>query len=238
MELLEQALTAHGGIERWNKFHTLSATIRFGGLAFQSRFNQSGLLERRVDVGTKNPTVVFHDYPKRGYTGYFEPKSVLIKGPNSFEFHRDNPRLAFKSLRRSFYWDDLDLLYFAGYASWNYFNSPFLLSYKDVSCQEIEPWSHGNQYLRRLKVKFPPSIPTHCDTQTFYFDQQSKMVRLDYCPEIFARWAKAAHFCSHYLVWNGIAMPSRRVVLPNGQNDIAKPFPKLVWITTRDVVLT
>jgi hypothetical protein len=28
----------------------------------------------------------------------------------------------FKSLCRKFYWDDLDALYFGGYALWNYLN--------------------------------------------------------------------------------------------------------------------
>ena len=36
------------------------------------------------------------------------------------------PRAAFRSLRRQLYWDDLDFIYFGGYATWNCLLTPFL----------------------------------------------------------------------------------------------------------------
>lgn len=235
--ILHKVLEAHGGLAHWQRFNTMYVTLKFGGLAFQSRFNRSGLLERRVDINTKKPHVVFHNFPSKGFTGFFEPNLVAIKRPNGTNLTRENPRAAFDSIRRNFYWDNLDLLYFAGYACWNYFNSPFLLSYDGVICEEIEPWICNGQLLKSLRVTFPDSIPTHCRNQTFYFDSNFHMTRLDYNPEIFAKWARAAHFCSHYLKWNGILIPSRRIVLPNGKDHIAASFPTLVWIRCSDIVL-
>ncbi len=235
-QLLEKVLEAHGGLSRWNQYSIISPTIKFGGLAFKSKFNNAGLRVRSLDISTRKPIVVFNDYPKQGFTGTFIQNEVKIESEQgTLVKKRENPRQAFQSFRHHLWWDDLDLLYFAGYASWNYFNSPFLLSYKGVECTEIEPWNENGLVWRRLQVKFPPHIPTHSAEQIFYFDDLFQMVRFDYCPEVFAKWARGAHYCTNFKSWNGILVPSKRKVVPNGSDNKSKPFPTLVWIDVRDV---
>jgi len=236
--LLEKVLESHGSLDTWQKFSTISATVRFGGLAFRSKFNNKGLRTRKVSISTKAPTSIFYDYPSTGYTGVFTKDEVRIEAASGQIIKiRKNPRDAFKSFRHNFYWDDLDLLYFAGYAGWNYFNSPFLLSYPGVEVRDLGSWSEKGQTWQKLGVKFPSSIPTHSENQVFYFDKDYRMVRFDYCPEVFAKWARGAHYCSNYTNWNGIWVPSKRKVVPNGNSNISKPFPTLVWIDVKDVKL-
>lgn len=234
--LLEKIFDAHGGMENWNKFRTISPTLRFGGLAFRSRFNLAGLIERRVEIFTRRPFVIFNDFPKKGMTGTFTPNEVYIEKAGLVIRSREQPRSYFDSLRRKIFWDDLDLLYFAGYASWNYFNSPFLLGYPGVTVEELSPLPENGKLWRRLRAHFPDQFPTHCNSQIFYFDEKFRMVRLDYCPEIFASWARAAHFCSHHSRWNEILIPSRRRVVVNKPYATAKSLPTLVWIDVKNVI--
>jgi hypothetical protein len=42
-------------------------------------------------------------------------------------------------------WNDLQYLYFIGYAFWNYFTTPFLLASEGVICEEVEPWEENHQ---------------------------------------------------------------------------------------------
>ncbi|MEQ8424600.1 MAG: hypothetical protein RIA63_07805 [Cyclobacteriaceae bacterium] len=235
-QLLSKVLDAHGGLDTWKKYSIISPTLTFGGLAFKSKLNNQGLTKRTLNISTTMPRVVFNDYPSIGFSGIFTKDKVWIEtekgGVTSL---RENPRDAFKTFRHNFYWDDLDLLYFAGYASWNYFNSPFLLSYPGVEVEELDLWNENNEEWYRLSVKFPATIPTHSNHQVFYFDKNFQMRRFDYCPEVFAKWARGAHYCSHYLNWNGITIPSKRKVVPNGPDNKSKNFPTLVWIKVSNV---
>ena len=52
---------------------------------------------------------------------------------------RDNPRAAFDGHKRTTPWDRLHLLYFIGYAMWNYITVPFLFSWDGFVVRELEP---------------------------------------------------------------------------------------------------
>ncbi len=235
-ELLEAVIAAHGGRELWRATSTLVVQLKFGGLAFASRFNRAGLRERRVWVSTQTPRVSFADYPRPGRRGIFTPERVWVEteaGQTLAE--RSAPRAAFKSLRRSFFWDQLDLLYFSGYALWNYLTTPFLLEMDGVEIQETSPWQERGQTWRRLKARFPSTIPTHCSEQVFYFDERGWLRRLDYNPEVFASWAAAAHYCEDHRSFVGLVIPTRRYVVPRTPAGGSRPKPILVWIAISDV---
>jgi len=110
------------------------------------------------------------DFPAAKQRGIFTPECVWIEDrAGRIIAERNAPRPAFRSFRHSLWWDDLDLLYFAGYASWNYFTTPFLLAMENVETKEIEPWPENGEVWRRLAAQFPATIPTHCREQIFYF---------------------------------------------------------------------
>jgi hypothetical protein len=137
----------------------------------------------------------------------------------------------------SIIWDDLDLLYFAGYACWNYFNTPFLFVQENFIFKELTPWREGSDTWRRMLVEFPDNIPTHNKFQTFYLDESSLIVRLDYNPDVFTSWARAAHYCYDYRNFFGIWIPVKRLVFPRKGNESRAKGPTLVSITLHELHL-
>jgi len=235
---LENVLSAHGSLKKWKQYTTVSVVLKFGGLAFRSKLNNKGSTFRLVDISTKIPVVFFNNFPTHGLIGVFSRDEVRIETIDGIVLEtRTQPRDFFKTFRRTFYWDDLDLLYFAGYACWNYFNSPFMLASDNFIVSQLEPWKENGQYWNRLLVRVPDSIPTHSTFQTFYFDNGFLITRVDYRPTVFAKWARAAHYCYDYIDCSGLKFPMRREVFPNTSNGTSKPFPKLVWIEVAELSL-
>ena len=233
--LLDEVLEAHGGLELWERTERLEADVESGGLAFASRFTGKGLRSFRVTVSTREPRSVLDPYPKPGSRGVFTPAEVRIESPEGEVLERRaEPRAAFRALRRKLWWDDLDALYFAGYAIWNYLSAPFLFTSEGFGLRELEP-ADG---LRRLEVRFPDGVPTHSPEQLFYYDEELKLRRLDYTAEPFGSWARAAHFCLEHERFGGLLVATRRRVVPRGPGRRPLPFPTLVWIRLADVRLS
>ncbi len=127
-------------------------------------------------------------------------------------------------------WDALDILYFGGYAIWNYLCTPFLLDYPDVHLTRGADWEQGGETWRRLAARFPDTLPTHCRDQIFYIDDRGFIRRHDYTAEVIGGYACAAHYCDRHRTFDGILFPTRRRVLPRRRNNRSSPFPILVWI--------
>jgi len=234
--LLEQVIDAYGGMELWRSVNSLAVRVSFGGLAFASRF-KGARHDQRLEISTGEPQVVFEEYPRPDQRGIFTPDRVWIETGGEIIAERTSPRAAFRALRRQFWWDDLDLLYFAGYASWNYFNTPFLLAADGVETDELETWQEQGESWRRLAVYFPETIPTHSRWQTFYFDEHFHLRRFDYEPEVYASWARAAHYCFDQKEFSGLLVPTKRRVFPRTPSGRSLPRPTLVWIEVHDVIL-
>lgn len=196
------------------------------------RFAEPGPLPRWLELDLKVPRVVFEDYPRPGQRGVFTRDRVWIEDADGEVLHAlDHPReRLLGSRRRQLWWDDLDLLYFAGYASWNYLQGPFLLLRDGVEVREIEPWTEGGETWRRLRVCFHDAVPTHSREQVFYFDREFRQRRHDYRPDVYAAWAQAAHYTHDYRSFDGLRLPARRVVLPRGRDNRPAAGPVLVWI--------
>jgi hypothetical protein len=127
---------------------------------------------------------------------------------------RRQPRPAIKSLRRQLYWDELDFIYFGGYATWNYLVTPFLFLREGFYFEKLGPSAAAPEFPLRIKVGFPDDVPTHCKTQIFYFDRGYLLRRLDYTAEVVSRWARAAHICENYQDFDGFKIPTTRRVFP------------------------
>lgn len=236
--LLLEVLEAHGGLDRWSRVRAVRAQLAFGGLAFAVRWNRAGLRTRQVTILAHLPRVVFEDFPGPGSQGVFTPERVWITDrQGAIRAERGSPREAFRSWRRALWWDDLDLLYFAGYATWNYFTTPFLLASPGVTTSEVAPWTGRGEQWRRLEARFQSGFPTHSDIQTYYFDDGCRLRRHDYTASVFASWATAAHHCHDHVTVQGIPFPTRRLVVPRFAGDVARPGPTLVWIRVSAIEL-
>jgi hypothetical protein len=72
---------------------------------------------------------------------------------------RKDARAYFPFGRRLFYWDDLDMAYFANYAFWNYFILPRLLMRNDID------WNEKADGI--LEATFPEHILPIAKTRSF-----------------------------------------------------------------------
>ncbi len=136
--------------------------------------------------------------------------------------------------RRILWWDDLDFLYFGGYATWNYLVTPFIFLQPGFSFVYMGQQRSERGKFTCLSVTFPHNIPTHCPTQIFYFDQDMLLRRLDYTAEVVGRWAHAAHFCDDYRKFGGLKVPTRRRVRPRMFGKVLS-IPTLVELDIHEV---
>ena len=218
MSLLEEALAAHGGRAAWESATEITARVRCGGLALSTKGAGGPLKSYEARVRVREPRTVVTPYP--GGRGVFEGDSVRLETASGEPLERrDAMRSRFPGIRRRLRWDALDALYFAGYACWNYFTTPLLLTRADL-----------REEGRRLHARFPDDVPTHSRRQTFHFDGDGLLTRIDYTAEVFGKWARAKHVCTGHREFDGLVFPTSRRVTPRGA-----PGPTLIWIETDDV---
>jgi hypothetical protein len=237
-DLLNKAIRTHGGLNRWQSIKEIVAHIRCGGAALPLRFRFGIFKSYEAHISTTQPRIIFSPFAGKGKRGVFLGDTVRIETANGRVLaERPNAKAAFDSFRHKFYWDNLDALYFGGYAMWNYFSAPFLFLREGFEIQEIDPWEENHYTWRRLQVFFPSDIPTHSREQVFYFNSEGLLVRLDYTAEVFGQWAKAAHYCRGHKNFSGLIVPTSRQVLPRKSDGSPRNFPTLVWIEVDQVVL-
>lgn len=147
---------------------------------------------------------------------------------------RKNARAAFGG-RRHIWWDDLDLLYFAGYALWGYVVAPFIFTRPGYEVEEIEPWREHGEEWPGLRVRFPDGVPAHSREQSYYFGPDGLIRRNDYTAEVFGGWAKATHYVWDYREFGGFMVPTRRLAMPRGPGGRPVRAVKIVKIAIDDV---
>jgi hypothetical protein len=248
-DLLDKAIEAHGGLALWQSVGEVRAKLSGGGFGFAAKF-QGRALHRavrggvaagddgEVRVSTTTPRTILAPYPGPGRRGVFEADLVRIESEDGRVLaERRNPRAAFGDFRHNLWWDPLDLLYFRGYALWNYLTAPFLLLRPGIEYQEVPPWDEKGERWRRLAVTFPPDLPTHSREQVFYFDAAGLLRRLDYTAEPFGSYAKSANYAWQHQTFSGLVVPTRRDVLLRKSTGRPRPWPTLVWIKLDQVTL-
>jgi hypothetical protein len=219
--LLDEALAAHGGLERWRATDEISVHARSGGVALASKFAAGPFRKYDLTVSTRRRRAVIEPYPRQGSRGVFEDGAVRIESDAGEIIEgRADPRPAFPGGRRLLWWDRLDALYFAGYALWNYFNLPFLLA--------EEPGFELREEGRTLHAVFPPGLPTHSREQAFHLDERGLIAQHDYTAEVFAGWARAAHVSLEFGELGGLTLATKRRVTPRARSGKPRPFPILV----------
>lgn len=232
---ISEAIEAHGGADRWNRLEALEANISAAGLLFTMK-RRRRMNRVRVRASTTAPHFTFFDFPNSGQTSELVGKEEvrITNAAGEIVAKRTQPRAAFKRIRRQFYWDDLDFIYFAGYATWNYMVTPFVFLQDGFEFEGLEPLTVRGETYTRFRATFPDDIPTHSRTQDFYFDERRRLTRLDYTAEVVGGWARAAHVCRDYRDFGGILVSTRRRVTPLLFGTSLMPGPTLVAIEVHD----
>jgi hypothetical protein len=171
--LLDEVVAAHGGAERWARVHQLKLQVRVGGTILALRFNSPRIRSLEVTVDARRIRISLHPFPRSSMRGIFDGRSVRIEtnDEGGLLTQREVLRASDTRVARRIVWDDLDLLYFLGYALWNYAVAPFVFLWPGFRCREGELWQERDGSVwRRLHVTYPPAFPAHCSEQTCYFD--------------------------------------------------------------------
>ncbi len=230
-EILNEIIEAHGGVRLWNSIEAVEAVISASGFLFTAK-RRPPQNHVRVRAYAHEPRFESYDFPNPGQkTEFLSGKEVrIVNADESVAESRTNPRAAFGDLRRLFYWDELDFVYFGSYAEWNYLLTPFIFL-RDGFEFKVRGRMRGipDTWII-LDVTFPDDIPTHCKNQTFYFDEVRLLRRLDYTAEVVGGWAHATHVCEDYKEFNGFKVPVRRRVTPHLYGARYLPGPLLVSI--------
>jgi len=209
-ELLEQVLLAHGGLERWNSFNQVRATLVTGG----SLWAMKGLTQ---DSAPRQMTVWLHEQ-RASVTPFGAPDQLTAFTPDRIAIERTDgtviaerraPRESFRDHGQNIPWDPLHRAYFNGYALWSYLTMPFQFTLPGVVTEEVEPWLEGMQVWRCLRVHFPESIATHCAVQDFFFGEDFLLRRHDYNVDV-SDAMPAAQYVHGYITADGLRMPGKR----------------------------
>jgi hypothetical protein len=183
------------------------------------------------------PLTVFDPFPDMYSKGIFTPDRVSIENREGKTLEeRIHPRVSFSGHIPSTKWDQIQRMYFFGYAMWNYLCTPFMLAGPGFKSRELEPHEENRELWRRLHVEFPDSVPTHCREQVFYFDDKGLLQRVDYQTDIVG--GVAAHYCFDHKTFGGIVVPTRRRVVrrdPDGRPELSGP--SRVFLDFREVTV-
>ena len=236
--LVQLTLDAHGGIDRWRQFGSVSAHLRTGGVLWPLKHQQGVLDDVNVRVALRREWASHSPFGEPNMRTSFEPHRVAIETTEGRVVdERLQPRDSFKGHGVDTPWDRLQLAYFAGYAMWTYLTTPFLFAMEGVDTEEIQLWQEDGETWRRLKVTFPRSIATHSTVQTFYFGADGLLRRHDYDTEV-SGGSPAAHYVHEYKEFSGILVPTKRRVLGRRPDGTSIPDPEIVTIDLSEVAFT
>jgi hypothetical protein len=214
-DLLDHVLAAHGGRDRWSQIDRIQADVTLHGPFWAVRGFSEKPFRERLTLDTRRELIRFSPWadPEHDMLLRAEDDRVELRAA------ADDTVLESRSGIRSTYagydltspWEPLQVGYFIGYAMWNYLTTPFLFAYPGVASREVEPWTENGEVWRRLHVRFPQSLATHCAEQTFYFGDDGLLRRLDYNVDVNVGVA-VAHYVGAYEEFGGIQVPTRRRV--------------------------
>jgi hypothetical protein len=150
-DLLNVAMKAHGGLERWKQVRNMQAKVTLNGTLWRIKGRPDGLSGVVMRLNTNEPDLTITPFPKPGTAGHFTPSRVWIEDANGTVVSElKNPRDSFAGAVLTTKWNELQELYFASYAFWNYFTVPFLLAQPGVEVEEIETHNEDGETWRQL----------------------------------------------------------------------------------------
>jgi len=228
-ELLARVIGANGGLDRWNSYSKVEATIVSGGGLFRMKGVPQDPTPRRMTIWLHEERSSVFPFGAPDQRTMFTPEKIAIeKLDGKMVAERQAPRDSFAGHQMGTPWDALHRAYFNGYAMWTYLTTPFLLAMDGVRIEESEPWQEGEETWRVLRAYFPRSIETHNSVQDFFFGEDLMLRRHDYSVNV-AGGFPAAQLTSEYIVANGIHLPTKRRAYTRGSD--RQPIPELLMVS-------
>jgi len=228
-QLLANVLDAHGGLNRWNNYQKVEASIMTGGGFFALKGMLQDSTPRRMSVWLHEERSSVLPFGAPDQRTMFTPERIAIeKLDGTVVAERHAPKDSFAGHQMSTPWDPLQRAYFNGEALWTYLTTPFLLAMNSVRVEETAPWQEGEETWRVLRAYFPGSIDTHSQIQDFFFGEDLMLRRHDYTVNIAGGFA-AAQLTSDYVVANGIHLPTKRRAYTRGPD--RQPIKEMLMVS-------
>jgi len=235
-QLLDLAVKAHGGLERWNKVKCVKVAASITGAIWFVKSKGDALKDVVMTIETNKERLTM-DFPGQDKRSVFEPTRIVMEKMDGTRVDaRDDPEKSFAGHQLSTPWDDIHVAYFSGEALWTYLNTPFLYTHDGFATEEISSIQVDGEIWRRLKVTFPDSVKSHTREQISCFGPDGLLRRHDYTVDILGG-ATGLNYASDYRDVDGIIVPmKRRVYAYEGNYQLVKE-PLLVAIDMGEITL-
>jgi hypothetical protein len=234
-ELLDTVIKAHGGLDRWNQLHTVTAHLAQGGVLWAMKGQPGVLDDVFITASLHEERVSECPFGAPGRRSAFTPERVAIETDNGTVLEAlDQPRASFAGHTVETPWTILQLAYFVGEAMWTYLTQPFTFTLPGFQATELDPWQEAGEQWRRLRVTWPGYLATHSTEQRLYIGNDGLIRRHDYDVEI-AGNSRGAHYISGYTQVAGIMIPARHRIFPRAEDGRALTEPLLVSIDVSQV---
>jgi hypothetical protein len=206
--LLKNALRTSGGLDLWRLTRRFTVHMSITSLLCTEKCSTANLKELVVEGSTHSQELEI--------TGFSRPDARALYRPDRMALEaQDAPRIMerrgspdeFRQGLQARTWDELQLAYYCGYLIWNYMVTPFILAEPDVETKERRRGGVRGERLRRLEVTFPARVVTHATRQSFYFEREGLLKRLDY-PAPHESNTQIAQMFSGHQRFSGILVPT------------------------------
>lgn len=229
-DLLQTAIDAHGGIDRWNQIQRFEADLSITGAIWQLKQKPDVFKSVTMRALTQEQQVTLVPVGGSGNRSFFADDTLTWEreGGEILE-QRHHPVSSFEGQTLTSPWDDLHAAYFATEAIWTYLTVPFLFTYPGFSSREVDPRHEKGETWRGLEVTFPDSIHSHTRVQKFYFGEDGLLRRHDYTVDILGGGTGANYATAIHDV-DGIKVPMRRRIWAYDDQEEVIPEPLLVAV--------
>jgi hypothetical protein len=235
-ELLDLALKAHGGLDRWKKVKAIKVAASITGAIWFVKGKGDFLKNVVLTAETGNEGVTI-DFPGQDKRAVFKPNRVMIeKADGTLIEARDSPEKSFEGQQRETPWDEIHVAYFVGEALWTYLNTPFLYTHDGFTTEEIPSIKVEGETWRRLKVTFPDNVKSHSKEQISCFGPDGLLRRHDYTVDILGG-ATGLNYASDYRDVDGIIVPTKRRVYAYEGDYLLVKEPLLVAIDMGEITV-
>lgn len=219
MALLENALRASGGVDLWRVTRRFTLHMSITGALCIEKSNTSQLKDLVVEGSTHIQALDITGFACPEGRARYRPDLVTVEGPNGRIRSQQATPAEFRSGLRSALWNDIQLAHYCGYLIWNHIASPFIFTDPDFETKELRWRGEPAENLRRLRVAFPARVVTHAPSQTFYFDREGLLRRLDYKAGHADHLYIAQMFSGHQR-FSGILVPTLCRLLTAGSDEV------------------
>ncbi len=208
-DLLDLAVRAHGGLDRWREIRSIRVAASITGAIWFVKGQGDALKDVVLTADTTDERLTV-DFVGQDKCAVFEPERIVVRRRDgTLIAERDHPEASFAGQERDTPWDDIHVIYFVGEALWTYLNTPFLYTRPGFVDEEIAPVEVDGEIWRRLRVTFPDDVKSHTRTQISCFGPDGLLRRHDYTVDILGG-ATGLNYASEYRIVGGIVIPTKR----------------------------